>query len=61
MTALLRSGRFRGWVYQATVVVTAGAVLIMLVVNTRQNLVAQGIASGFDFLERSTGPQCDAA
>ncbi|MBI3517550.1 MAG: ABC transporter permease subunit [Proteobacteria bacterium] len=55
MTALLRSGRFRGLVYQATLVVTVCAVLIMLVVNTRQNLVAQGIASGFDFLERSTG------
>jgi general L-amino acid transport system permease protein len=55
MTALLRSGRFRGLVYQATLVVTACGVLITLVVNTRQNLVAQGIASGFDFLERSTG------
>jgi len=55
MTALLRSARFRAYVYQVALVVGAFVVLTVLVVNTRNNLLAQGIASGFSFLERSTG------
>lgn len=55
MTALLHSGKIRGLIYQTLLVCTVLAVLVTLVVNTRQNLVAQGIATGFDFLQRSTG------
>ena len=55
LTALLRSGRFRGWLYQTAVVSVACLILISFVVTARHNLVAQGITTGFDFLQRSTG------
>lgn len=55
MTSLLRSARFRASLYQAALVVGTGIVLIALIVNTRSNLLSQGIATGFDFLGRSTG------
>ncbi|MCC7048222.1 MAG: ABC transporter permease subunit [Alphaproteobacteria bacterium] len=55
MTALLRNARFRSYVYQVALVGGACLLLVTFVLTTRQNLVAQGIATGFDFLQRSTG------
>lgn len=53
--ALLRSSRVRDWLYQAAVVAVACLILVSFVVIARQNLVALGIATSFDFLGRSTG------
>jgi His/Glu/Gln/Arg/opine family amino acid ABC transporter permease subunit len=55
MTKWLRSARFRAIAYQTALVVTTCVVLASLVLTTRHSLVTQGIATGFDFLERSTG------
>lgn len=55
MTTLLLSARFRAFAYQVALVGGTCVVLLVLILETRQNLLAQGIATGFDFLERSTG------
>lgn len=55
MVALFRSARFRAYVYQAVLTAVVVVVAVAAIVNTRNNLLAQGIATGFDFLERSTG------
>ena len=55
MLALLRSARFRAYLYQIVLAVVVSAILLAAFINTRNNLLAQGIATGFDFLERSTG------
>ena len=55
MQRLLRNRRARGWVIQlVTVAVTVG-VVATFVLTAREKLLAQGIATGFGFLERSTG------
>ncbi len=55
MTAMLKNSRVRGWLIQATLLAAAFGLLVSFVTTTRQNLLDQGIASGFGFLERSTG------
>ncbi|MCC6470664.1 MAG: ABC transporter permease subunit [Alphaproteobacteria bacterium] len=55
MTALLRNARFRSYVYQVALVGGSCLLLVAFVLTTRHSLVAQGIATGFDFLQRSTG------
>ncbi|MGI9424634.1 MAG: amino acid ABC transporter permease [Hyphomicrobiaceae bacterium] len=55
MTAIIRNQRVRNNLYQAAVLVAALMVLVSFVVTARQNLIDQGIATGFDFLYRSTG------
>ena len=40
---------------QALLVSVIAALLIAMIVNARQSLDAQGMTSGFAFLERSTG------
>ena len=55
MIPLLRNLRVRNALYQAAVLGVAVAVLASFVITARENLLAQGIATGFDFLERSTG------
>lgn len=55
MPALLRNRKFRESMLQALVVSIIAAVLVAMVVNARQSLNAQGMTSGFAFLERSTG------
>jgi len=55
MTHLLRNQKFRDALLQALYVGVLGAMVIAGVLIARQNLAAQGITSGFDFLFKSTG------
>jgi His/Glu/Gln/Arg/opine family amino acid ABC transporter permease subunit len=55
MAALLRNRKFREAVLQALVISIVAALLIAMVINARQSLSAQGMTSGFGFLQRSTG------
>lgn len=55
LIAALRNERFRRWAVQALVLAGLLAALGSLVLTAHHNLVTQGIASGFGFLERSTG------
>lgn len=55
MTAMLKNSRVRGWLIQVALLAVAFGLLVSFVTTTRQNLLDQGIASGFGFLERSTG------
>jgi len=55
MGTLLRNRKFREVVLQATIVSLVAAAVIMMTINMRSTLEAQGMTSGFAFLERSTG------
>ncbi len=55
MGALFRNRKFREAMLQALLVSVIAALLIAMIVNARQSLNAQGMTSGFAFLERSTG------
>ena len=51
----LRQRKTRAWIFQAVVLVVTIGLIVSFVVITRNNLLSQGIATGFGFLERSTG------
>ncbi len=55
MCALVANEKVRNFVYQALALGAVLSLLVFFVVTARQNLIEQGIASGFGFLERSTG------
>jgi len=55
MGQLLRSHQFRRVVVQGTFVFIIVALLVFFAVVGQRNIVTQGIATGFGFLERSTG------
>lgn len=55
MLRLLRNRRVRGHLIQALTLTAVLALLLSFVLTARQNLLDQGIATGFGFLERSTG------
>ena len=55
MKSVLRNSRTRDRFIQGFVLVAAVGLLLSFVLTTRQNLLDQGIATGFGFLERSTG------
>ncbi len=55
MTSILHSEKIRNYVLQAAVLVVVVGILVFFVITAQQNLAAQGITSGFDFLFRSTG------
>ncbi len=55
MAVFYRNRKFREAVLQALLVSVVAAVLVAMVVNTRAALDAQGLTTGFGFLERSTG------
>ncbi|GGF44039.1 ABC transporter permease [Aliidongia dinghuensis] len=55
MLSLLRNQKVRDALLQALYVGTLGAIVISGALIARQNLAAQGITSGFDFLFKSTG------
>lgn len=55
MTSFFHSQRVRNNVHQGAVLAVAVLVLVSFFVTARQNLIDQGIATGFDFLYRSTG------
>jgi general L-amino acid transport system permease protein len=55
MLTAIRNRRVRGVLIQAGVLAAVAFVTLSFVLIARQNLVSQGIATGFGFLERSTG------
>jgi general L-amino acid transport system permease protein len=55
MGSLLRNQKVRNTLLQVLYVGTLGALVIGGALIARQNLAAQGITSGFDFLSKSTG------
>lgn len=55
MAHLLRNRKFRNALFQVLYVGVLGAMVIAGVLIARQNLAAQGITSGFDFLFKPTG------
>lgn len=55
MIKLLRNRKFRDFGLQALFIGLFAFVLVGGSVNARENLIRQGLASGFDFLHRSTG------
>ncbi len=55
MLQALNNRKTRAWIYQSVVLLTAVGLTVSFVVIARHNLLEQGIATGFGFLERSTG------
>jgi general L-amino acid transport system permease protein len=55
MLRILRNRRTRGYVIQAVVLAASLLLTLSFVLTARDNLVSQGIATGFGFLDRSTG------
>ncbi|WP_299627019.1 ABC transporter permease subunit [Pelagibius sp.] len=55
MKTILKNSRTRNRFIQGTVLVVTLGILLTFVLTTRHNLLEQGIATGFGFLERSTG------
>lgn len=55
MQHLLASRKFRNVAVQALFIAVVVGVVVMCAIVSQQNIVAQGIATGFGFLERSTG------
>lgn len=53
--APLRNRRVREAILQAVVISAVAAALVAMVISTRASLDAQGLTTGFGFLERSTG------
>lgn len=51
----LRQRKTRAWISQAAVLLVTVGLTVSFVLIARQNLLSQGIATGFGFLERSTG------
>jgi len=54
MGSFLRNRKFREILQQAVVVSLVAALLVAMVMNTRASLEAQGLTTGFSFLDRST-------
>ncbi len=55
MLQALKTRKTREQVIQAVVLILTLGLLVTFILTTRHNLLAQGIATGFGFLERSTG------
>ena len=55
MASLLRNQKVRNALLQVLYVGTLGALVLSGALIARQNLAAQGLTSGFDFLFKSTG------
>ena len=55
MITLFASRKFRRFALQAVFLSVLVVVVVTAIIVGRQNLAAQGISTGFDFLERSTG------
>lgn len=55
MLRLLRNRTARGRLIQAVTLLVVLGLVLTFVLTARHNLVSQGIATGFGFLERSTG------
>lgn len=55
MPAILKNSRFRNQLLQAAFVGGLVLLVLLMVLTARENLAAQGLTSGFGFLERTTG------
>lgn len=55
MLRVLKNRRVRGWLIQAATLAIAVGLVATFVTTARENLLNQGIATGFGFLDRSTG------
>ena len=55
MIRALRNRKTRGWLIQGATLTIAVGLVATFVLTARSNLLNQGIATGFGFLERSTG------
>jgi len=55
MLSLLRDEKARNNAIQASALACVTAVVLSLIITTHNNLAAQGITSGFGFLQRTTG------
>ena len=55
MGNILRNQKFRGIFFQAAALSIVAALLVAMVMNTKASLDAQGLTTGFSFLDRSTG------
>ncbi|MEM8551749.1 MAG: ABC transporter permease subunit [Pseudomonadota bacterium] len=55
MLRLLKNRKARGWLIQIATLTIAVGLVATFVLTARENLLNQGIATGFGFLERSTG------
>lgn len=53
--SLINDKRVRDWIYQIAVVVFLVGLTVFFVRNASENMVKAGIASGFDFLWRTSG------
>lgn len=53
--AFINDKRVRDWFYQAAVLIGLVGLLVYFVRNASENMVKAGIASGFDFLWRTSG------
>lgn len=53
--SILNDKRVRDWLYQIALVLGLAALLVFFVRNASENMMKAGIASGFDFLWRSSG------
>ncbi len=55
MVSFFKNSRLRAWFIQALVLLATVGTLASFILITRQNLLDLGIATGFGFLDRSTG------
>jgi len=55
MLKAIRNRKVRGVLIQVGILAAAALLTLTFVLTARENLVSQGIATGFGFLERSTG------
>ena len=55
MTQLFTSQKVRNIAAQTAFIAVAVGLIVMLIITGRNNIAAQGIATGFGFLERTTG------
>ena len=55
MPGALKNRKLRGWIIQAVVLLICVGLTVSFVLIARRNLLSQGIATGFGFLDRTTG------
>ncbi|MEM7238380.1 MAG: ABC transporter permease subunit [Pseudomonadota bacterium] len=55
MTQILASQRFRRTAVQAAFIFAVVALIVSIILTGKANIADQGIATGFDFLQRTTG------
>jgi len=53
--AFYNNPKYRGWIYQALLVIGLGYFFTSIISNTLANMEASGIKTGFGFLDNSAG------